>query len=112
MRPAYMTATRSAMSATTPMSWVIRTTAVWRSMARCRSRSRICAWMVTSSAVVGSSAISIVGAGDQRGSDHDALAHAAGEFERALVDAAVRIGDADILQHLSHRRSGAVERLA
>ncbi len=67
--------------------------------------------MVTSSAVVGSSAIRIVGAGDQRGSDHDALAHAAGEFERTLVDAAVRVGDADLLQHLLHRGSGAGERL-
>ena len=49
--------------------------------------------------------------GDQRGCDQDALAHAAGEFERALVDAAVRVGDADVRQHLSHGRSGAGERL-
>ena len=52
------------------------------------------------------------GAGDQCAGDHGALAHAAGKFERTLVDAAVRVGDADIFQHLPHRRTGAVERLA
>ena len=53
---------------------------------RC-SRSRICAWMVTSSAVVGSSAISSCGLAGQRHGDHDALAHAAGELVRIVVDA-------------------------
>ena len=59
--PAYCTMTRSAVSATTPMSWVISTSPMpfcWRSET---SRSRICAWIVTSSAVVGSSAISSFG---------------------------------------------------
>ena len=61
MRPAYITATRSAMRATTPRSCVISTTA-----APCVSRMRwisrrIWAWIVTSSAVVGSSAISTAG---------------------------------------------------
>ena len=44
----------------------------------CSSRSscRICAWIVTSSAVVGSSAISSAGPADQRHGDHGALAHA------------------------------------
>ena len=53
-----MTNTRSAWPATTPMSWVISSRAmpsVWRSRP---NSSRICAWVVTSSAVVGSSAIS------------------------------------------------------
>jgi len=49
------------------------------------------------------------GTGDQGGSNQNALAHAPGEFERSLVDAAVRIGDADILQHLFHGGSGAGE---
>ncbi len=57
IRPAYMTATRSHSSATTPRSWVIRRIAMPSSARRPASRSRICAWTVTSSAVVGSSAI-------------------------------------------------------
>ena len=56
-------------------------------------RSRICAWMVTSSAVVGSSAISSSGLHGQRHGDHHALAHAAGELVRVLVDAALGLGD-------------------
>ena len=55
--PAYMTLTRSHIPATTPRSCVIRISAVSRSATSSRSRSRICAWIVTSSAVVGSSAI-------------------------------------------------------
>ena len=59
--PAYMTMTRCAVSATTARSWVIRITAVPSFFCRSRIRSRICAWIVTSSAVVGSSAISTRG---------------------------------------------------
>ena len=59
--PAYCTTTRCAVSATTPMSWVISTSPMPVSCRRRSSRSRICAWMVTSSAVVGSSAISSFG---------------------------------------------------
>ena len=51
-------ATRSAFSATTPRSWLISTSAMPVSRRMPASRSRICAWMVASSAVVGSSAIS------------------------------------------------------
>ena len=55
--PAYITATRSTFPATTPRSWVISTTAApVTSLAFC-STSRICAWIVTSRAVVGSSAM-------------------------------------------------------
>ena len=63
-------------------------------------RSRICAWIVTSSAVVGSSAISSSGLAGQRHRDHHALAHAAGKLVRIVVDARARVGDADHLQHL------------
>ena len=49
----------------------------------------ICAWIDTSSAVVGSSAISELGLGGQRERDHDALAHAARELVRVVVDAAL-----------------------
>ena len=47
-------------SATTPRSWVIRITAEPGSLAQVADSSRICAWIVTSSAVVGSSAISML----------------------------------------------------
>ena len=55
--PAYITLTRSHIPATTPRSCVIMISAASSSATSSRRRSRICAWMVTSSAVVGSSAI-------------------------------------------------------
>jgi hypothetical protein len=55
MRPAYITATRSQVSAITPMSWVISMTAAPR-FADALEQLMICAWIDTSSAVVGSSA--------------------------------------------------------
>jgi hypothetical protein len=59
--PAYITTTRWQVSATTPMAWVISMIDMPSlSFISCIS-SRICAWMVTSSAVVGSSAISSLG---------------------------------------------------
>ena len=61
LRPAYITMTRSAISATTPRSWVMRTMAAPTRRLSSFIRSRICAWIVTSSAVVGSSAISSLG---------------------------------------------------
>ena len=61
LRPAYITTTRSAISATTPRSCVISMIAEPSRVFRSRIRSRICAWIVTSSAVVGSSAISSFG---------------------------------------------------
>ena len=59
-----MTTTSSAISAITPMSWVIRITARPCSACSRRTSSRICAWVVTSSAVVGSSAIRMRGSAD------------------------------------------------
>src|SRR6186997_890228 len=53
-----MTTTRCATSATTPRSWVMRASAMPRSRCRRSSRASICACTVTSSAVVGSSAMS------------------------------------------------------
>src|ERR671935_64830 len=55
--PAYITITSSASSAITPRSCVMRMIAVPSSARNARMSSRICAWIVTSSAVVGSSAI-------------------------------------------------------
>ena len=59
--PFFITMMRSARSATTPMSCVIRMIAESRRLWRLRSRSRTSACTVTSSAVVGSSAISSSG---------------------------------------------------
>ena len=61
--------------------------------ARARRRSisfRIWSWMVTSSAVVGSSASSSCGSGGERDGDHRALAHAAGELVRVIVEPRAR----------------------
>ena len=54
--PAYITTTRAAMRATMPRSWVMSTRPMANSRCSSASRCRICAWIVTSSAVVGSSA--------------------------------------------------------
>lgn len=59
-----MTAMRSATWAATPRSWVISMIAMPVSRCSSRSRSRICAWVVTSRAVVGSSAMSRSGPQD------------------------------------------------
>ncbi len=59
--PPYMTTTWSQVSATTPRSCVIRMTAELSSVRSSLISSRICACTVTSSAVVGSSAISSFG---------------------------------------------------
>ncbi len=57
-RPWRITTTRSAMSATTPKSWVMNSTPMRRSACSFWIRSRIWRCVVTSSAVVGSSASS------------------------------------------------------
>ena len=60
-RPRYITATSVAISATTPRSWVMSMIAIPSSRCSWRIKSRIWVCVVTSSAVVGSSAISRVG---------------------------------------------------
>ena len=96
MRPAYITATRSAVSAMTPMSWVTSITAVPCSRHRRFKSWMICAWMDTSSAVVGSSAT--MSLGWRRGaSAMTTLAHAARELVRIVVDAAAA-GNAHLQQ--------------
>src|SRR5215472_5792406 len=96
LRPAYITMTRSAISATTPRSWVMRMMAAPTRCLRSVMRLRICAWMVTSSAVVGSSAIRSFGR------QASAMAHAAGQLVRILARAPARLGDADKAEHLHH----------
>ena len=60
-RPAYMTSTSSAKLAARPRSWLIMINAMPRRCCRSRSSSMIWACVVTSSAVVASSAISSCG---------------------------------------------------
>ena len=98
--PAYITATRSAISLTTPRLCVIRITLIPSSSRRPAIRSRIWAWIVTSSAVVGSSAISSLGSSRSASRDHHALAHPAGELVRVVVEPRRRARDADALEHL------------
>ena len=63
-------------------------------------RSKICAWMVTSSAVVGLVGDQDIGLAGQRHGDHDALAHAAGEFIGILLHPLFRLVDIDEAEHL------------
>ena len=56
--PAYITSTRSHISATMPRSCVMRIVAAFVASCTVFSTSSTCAWIVTSSAVDGSSAIS------------------------------------------------------
>ena len=60
------------------------------------SSAMICACTVTSSAVVGSSAIKQIGLVGERHGDHDALALAAGQLMRIAAEPALRIGNADL----------------
>jgi hypothetical protein len=61
MPPWRITTTWSAISPTTPRSWLMNSTLMRRLVFMLPMSSRICRWMVTSSAVVGSSAISSLG---------------------------------------------------
>ena len=107
MRPAYITATRSAVSAITPMSWVTSITAVPWSRHRRFSNWMICAWIDTSSAVVGSSANDEARVRRQRERDHDPLPHAARELVRIVIDPARGGRNADLVE----QRDGAALRL-
>ena len=73
-------------------------------MPNSRLRSRIsrstCACTVTSSAVVGSSAMSSLRPRGERHRDHRALAHAAREVVRIEVDGLRRRRDADAREHV------------
>ena len=82
-----MTASRSASAEITPRSWVIISTARPRSRRSRSSSRRMPACTVTSSAVVGSSAMSSFGSHGQRRGDRDALPHAAGELVRVAAPA-------------------------
>ena len=62
--------------------------------------------MVTSSAVVGSSAMSRSGIAGDRHGDHDPLPHPAGELVGVVVDADLGPGDADQRHHLQRLVAG------
>ena len=97
--PAYITTIRSASPATTPRSWLISAIAMADSARSARSKSTICACTVTSSALVGSSAISSDGLAQQTHADHHALAHAARQLMRILLQPALRLRHPHALQH-------------
>ena len=63
-------------------------------------RSRICAWIVTSRAVVGSSAMRSFGLQRERHRDHHALCHAARELMDVGSQAALGFRNADHAQQL------------
>ena len=104
LRPAYITMTRSATSATTPRSCVIRMMAAPTRRLRSRIRSRICAWMVTSSAVVGSSAISSFGLQASAIAIITRWRMPPDSWCGYSRDAPLRLGDADQAQHLDGAR--------
>ena len=105
IRPAYMTWIVSQIVAASPRSCVIRITPSSRSSTSRPSRSTMRACVVTSSAVVGSSAIRTSGFGGDRHRDHHALTHSAGELVRIAVEAARRRGDADVAEQLDRPRA-------
>ena len=82
------------------MSWVISKIAMPSLAFSSFSSSRICAWMVTSSAVVGSSAMRSLGLHDERHGDHDALPHAARELVGIFLHPPLGVGDVHELEHL------------
>ena len=96
--PAYWTITRSAVSATTPMSWVISTSPMPFSR---RSRQqqiedlRLDGHVERGGRLVGDQQLRPAG---ERHRDHHALAHAAGELVRDRRDAPLGIGNADLAQ--------------
>ena len=95
-----MTAISSAISATTPRSCVMITTAVSNSCcSRCDQLEdlRLHGDVERGRRLVGDQQLGVVG---QRHRDHRALAHAARELVRVGVDALARLGDADEVEQL------------
>ncbi len=74
-------------------------------------RLRICACTVTSSAVVGSSAIEDIGPVGERHGDHDALTLAARQLVRVLPQSRLGLGDLHFLEQLARRGCIASVRL-
>ena len=102
--PANSSVTRSQICATTPRSWVtnMHRGAVRRLHAAQISR-RICFCTVTSSAVVGSSAMMSLRLERESGGDQHALAHAAGELVRIAAQHALGLADMHLVEQLRAR---------
>ena len=104
LRPAYITTTRCAISATTPRSWVISMIAVpvlSLQLAHQVEDLRLDRHVERGGRLVGDQQLRVAG---QRHRDHHALPHAAGQLVRILRDAPLRLGDADQAQHLDRAR--------
>ena len=107
MWPAYMTLTRSAMPATTPIEWVIMITPVPSSLCRRAHQLedlRLDRHVERGRRLVGDQQLRIAG---ERHRDHHALAHTARELVRVLVDALFGVRDADHLEQLDRARACA-----
>ena len=93
--PAYMTATRSHISATTPRSWVIRMMAVpvsrWRRAHQVEDLG-LDGHVERGRRLVGDEQLGLAG---ERHRDHHALRHAARHLVRDRPRAGARVGDAD-----------------
>ncbi len=90
LSPAYITATRSAISATTPRLWVMNSTAMPYALLQLvqqRQHLRLDRDVERGGRLVGEQH---VGAAGERHRDHHALAHAAGELVRIVVRCAAR----------------------
>src|SRR5260370_33544682 len=114
MRPAYITATRSATWATTPRSWVMNNNPSFNSRRKRSSRFRICFCTVTSSAVVGSSAIRSSGPAALHHGNHGALPQATGKLVWKLFRAGLGFadaGDAQTIERLALHVAGLHLRL-
>ena len=107
MRPAYMTRIRRHMPATTPRSWVMTITAASCSRAELLEQPqdlRLDGHVQRGGGLVGQQQLGVAA---QRDGDHDALAHAAAELVRVVLDAARGLGDADLAEQLD----GALDRV-
>ena len=116
IRPARMTATRSARPATAPRSWVISTSAMPRSRFSSASSAEDLGLdrdIQRGGRLVGDQQLRL---GGERDGDHHALAHAAGELVRVLAQPLRGIAHVHALEQLQRcacapraasRRSGA-----
>ena len=98
--PAYMTATSSAASATTPMSCVMMIIAISCSSRRSLEQVEdlgLDRHVERGRRLVGDQQLRVAG---ERDGDHHALAHAAGELVRVVVEAPCGVRDADLLEQL------------
>ena len=102
--PAYMTATRCAIPATTPRSCVMSRIDIPRSRlerAQQIEHLRLDRHVERGGRLVGNQQLRLAG---ERERDHHPLLHSAGELERVLVDPPRAVGDADRVEQLDRAR--------